>query len=94
MTSYNVLVVDDELDIRELIQEILTEEGYKVTVASSAREAKEARINRDFDLILFSDSSQLAELSGQIDCDFFAPKSNSLTRPSGRTMTLALFRSR
>lgn len=40
MTSYNVLVVDDELDIRELIQEILTEEGYKVTVASSAREAK------------------------------------------------------
>ena len=26
MTSYNVLVVDDELDIRELIQEILTEE--------------------------------------------------------------------
>ena len=33
MTSYNVLVVDDELDIRELIQEILTEEGYKVTVA-------------------------------------------------------------
>ena len=52
MTSYNVLVVDDELDIRELIQEILTEEGYKVTVASSAREAKEARSNRDFDLIL------------------------------------------
>ena len=48
MTSYNVLVVDDELDIRELIQEILTEEGYKVTVASSAREAKEARSNRDF----------------------------------------------
>ena len=40
------------MDIRELIQEILTEEGYKVTVASSAREAKEARSNRDFDLIL------------------------------------------
>ena len=52
MTSYNVLVVDDELDIRELIQEILTEEGYKVTVASSAREAKEARAKSDFDLIL------------------------------------------
>ena len=47
MTSYNVLVVDDELDIRELIQEILTEEGYKVTVASSAREAREARKNRE-----------------------------------------------
>ena len=43
MTSYTVLVVDDLIDIRELIQEILTEEGYKVTVASSAREAKEAR---------------------------------------------------
>ena len=39
MTSYNVLVVDDELDIRELIQEILTEEGYKVTVASRDRKS-------------------------------------------------------
>ena len=39
MSSMSVLVVDDELDIRELICEILSEEGYDVTVASSASEA-------------------------------------------------------
>jgi len=52
MMSANVLVVDDELDIRELIQEILLDEGYKVTVAASASEAKIARTKQEFDLIL------------------------------------------
>ena len=52
MMPANVLVVDDELDIRELIQEILSDEGYKVTVAASASEAKIARTKQEFDLIL------------------------------------------
>ena len=34
MSSPRVLVVDDEADIRALIQEILSEEGYGVTVAA------------------------------------------------------------
>ncbi len=52
MTSSRVLVVDDEADIRALIQEILTDEGYGVTVAADAREASAARQDDKFDLIL------------------------------------------
>jgi len=47
-----VLVVDDEVDIRALIQDILTDEGYGVTVAADAEEARKARAGQKFDLIL------------------------------------------
>ena len=52
MTTSHVLVVDDEADIRALIQEILTDEGYGVTVAADAEEARAARDGKKFDLIL------------------------------------------
>ncbi len=52
MTSSQVLVVDDESDIRALIQDILSDEGYGVTVAADAEEARSARADRRFDLIL------------------------------------------
>jgi len=52
MSSAHVLVVDDEADIRALIQDILGDEGYDVTVAADAGEARTARIKRKFDLIL------------------------------------------
>ena len=52
MTNSHVLVVDDEADIRALIQEILSEEGYDVTVAADAGEANAARADGRFDLIL------------------------------------------
>ncbi|MEN7342709.1 MAG: sigma-54 dependent transcriptional regulator [Pseudomonadota bacterium] len=52
MTNPRVLVVDDELDIRSLIQEILSEEGYDVTVAADASEAQEARAKMEPDLVL------------------------------------------
>jgi DNA-binding NtrC family response regulator len=52
MSSPQVLVVDDEADIRALIQEILSEEGYGVTVAADAAEARSARRDDNFDLIL------------------------------------------
>ena len=52
MSNAKVLVVDDEADIRALIQEILTEEGYGVTVAANAQEARSARREASFDLIL------------------------------------------
>ena len=47
-----VLVVDDEADIRALISDILTDEGYGVTVAGNAGEARAARAERRFDLVL------------------------------------------
>jgi DNA-binding NtrC family response regulator len=52
MSNPQVLVVDDEADIRALIQEILSEEGYGVTVAADAEEARSARRGDNFDLIL------------------------------------------
>ncbi len=52
MRNPHVLVVDDEADIRALIKDILTDEGYGVTVAADASEARSARANRKFDLIL------------------------------------------
>lgn len=52
MSTSHVLVVDDEADIRALIQDILSDEGYGVTVAADANEARAARSNENFDLIL------------------------------------------
>jgi DNA-binding NtrC family response regulator len=47
-----ILVVDDEANIRALIDEILSEEGYDVTTAADAKEARGARKRQEFDLIL------------------------------------------
>ncbi|MDX1518221.1 MAG: sigma-54 dependent transcriptional regulator [Woeseiaceae bacterium] len=47
-----VLVVDDEADIRALISEILSDEGYGVTVAANAAEARTAKDASKFDLVL------------------------------------------
>jgi DNA-binding NtrC family response regulator len=47
-----VLVVDDEADIRALISDILSDEGYGVTVAGNAQEARASREASKFDLIL------------------------------------------
>lgn len=52
MSNPQVLVVDDEADIRALIQDILSDEGYGVTVAEDADKARAARADRKFDLIL------------------------------------------
>jgi len=52
MSNPHVLVVDDESDIRDLIKDILTDESYGVTCAADAREARAARADRRFDLIL------------------------------------------
>ena len=52
MSTSHVLVVDDEGDIRALIDEILSEEGYQVTVAADAAEARSARGQDRFDLVL------------------------------------------
>jgi two-component system, NtrC family, nitrogen regulation response regulator NtrX len=52
MTAARILVVDDEADIRGLLKEILTEEGYELEVAADATEARTARAMRTFDLVL------------------------------------------
>jgi DNA-binding NtrC family response regulator len=47
-----VLIVDDEADIRALISEILSDEGYGVTAAANADEARAARADKRYDLVL------------------------------------------
>jgi DNA-binding NtrC family response regulator len=45
-------VVDDEADIRGLLKEILTEEGYEVDVAANAAQARASRARQVPDLVL------------------------------------------
>lgn len=52
MKNASILVVDDESNIRLLLEEILTEEGYQVTIASDADEARNAKLAKEYDLIL------------------------------------------
>ncbi len=48
----NILVVDDELGIRDLLFEILNDEGHAVEVAENAARARELRANGHPDLVL------------------------------------------
>lgn len=48
----NILVVDDELGIRDLLLEILNDEGHNVEVAENAAQARAARLRERPDLVL------------------------------------------
>ncbi len=48
----NILVVDDEIGIRELLSEILNDEGYAVATAENAAAARDMLAKEAFDLIL------------------------------------------
>ncbi|MBI4194464.1 MAG: sigma-54-dependent Fis family transcriptional regulator [Betaproteobacteria bacterium] len=47
-----ILVVDDEIGIRELLSEILSDEGYRVRLAENARDARAFRSRARPDLVL------------------------------------------
>lgn len=48
----NILVVDDELGIRDLLSEILNDEGHSVDVAENATQARVSRATHNYDLVL------------------------------------------
>ncbi len=48
----NILVVDDEIGIRELLSEILADEGHVVLTAENAAAARSARSREELDLVL------------------------------------------
>ncbi len=52
MSSTQILVIDDEPDIRALLREILEDEGFDVAVAENAEQARQARRIRRPDLML------------------------------------------
>jgi DNA-binding NtrC family response regulator len=52
MSTGKILVVDDEADIRVLLKEILSDEGYDVDVAANAGQARASRARTTPDLVL------------------------------------------
>jgi DNA-binding NtrC family response regulator len=52
MGSKQILVVDDEIGIRELLSEILFDEGYQVHLAENAEQARVYRYEHEPDLVL------------------------------------------
>ncbi len=52
MSSGHILVVDDEPDIRNLLQEILEDEGFSISVAENGQAARDSLRARRPDLIL------------------------------------------
>ncbi len=52
MTVRQILVVDDEIGIRELLRDILQDEGYQVKLAENAAEARDYRQQVRPDLVL------------------------------------------
>ena len=54
MAANEILVVDDEVGIRELLSEILHDEGYIVVLAENAAAARAYRSQKRPDLVLLS----------------------------------------
>ncbi|HEX5539508.1 MAG TPA: sigma-54 dependent transcriptional regulator [Methylophilaceae bacterium] len=52
MTARQILVVDDEIGIRELLRDILQDEGYQVRLAENASQARDWRQQERPDLVL------------------------------------------
>ncbi|MDP2155865.1 MAG: response regulator, partial [Sulfuricella sp.] len=52
MAANEILVVDDEVGIRELLREILHDEGYIVALAENAGAARSYRSQKRPDLVL------------------------------------------
>ena len=48
----SILVVDDEIGIRDLLSEILSDEGHSVEAAENAQQAREMRLRFQPDLVL------------------------------------------
>ncbi len=61
--SANILVVDDDADTRELLREVLSDEGYRVNTSGSGEEAMEVGKRESFDVII-SDMRLGSSLNG------------------------------
>lgn len=52
MNARTILVVDDEPDIRQVVQDVLEDEGFSVVTANSAEQARSSKQEHEIDLIL------------------------------------------
>ncbi|WP_024850243.1 sigma-54-dependent transcriptional regulator [Hydrogenovibrio kuenenii] len=71
MKPGKILIIDDEKDIRNLMEEIFTEEGYQVTTAANGQQAQKAWREQSADLIFLdiwmSDIDGITLLKQMID---------------------------
>lgn len=73
-TNEKILIVDDEADIREILQFNLENEGYKVDMAASAEEAQ-ALLNNNYHLILLD--VMMGGMSGFKFADYIRKSGNN-----------------
>ena len=66
MTMAKILVVDDEIKIREIIKEYAEFEGYEVAQAEDGMQAVEMVKNQDFDIIIMD--VMMPKLDGYSAC--------------------------
>ena len=66
-----ILIVDDEVEIAELINDILKEEGYEIDISNTAEDAL-TRINNNYDLIILD--VMLPGMSGTTLCSLIRDK--------------------
>lgn len=52
MSKQRILVVDDEPDIRDIVRDILEDEGYSAVTAENAEVGRDLKLGGDFDLVL------------------------------------------
>lgn len=69
-----IMVVDDDADIREVIDVLLSSEGYQVIMASNGKEALKL-INEDIDLIILD--IMMPEMNGYQTCIHLREKTNA-----------------
>ena len=97
MTNARILVVDDENDIRELVREILTEEGYSVETAGTAAEARAACARQAPELVLLDiwmpDTDGISLLREWQQSQGLSPLHRPLRVPDGPARTDAARRS-
>lgn len=48
----DILIVDDEIGVRELLSEVLQDEGYSVSLAENAAQARDLHLTKQHDLVL------------------------------------------
>ncbi|MBY0328958.1 response regulator transcription factor, partial [Patescibacteria group bacterium] len=76
----NILVAEDDKDLREFLQEALTEEGYRVDIAENGRIALQKSMINTYDLLILD--NQMPEKNGKQVC--------LELRESGKTMPVLM----
>ncbi|WP_240762576.1 response regulator transcription factor [Paenibacillus thalictri] len=76
MAREHILLVEDEEDIRELVQLYLLKEGYRVSVAETGEQAFELAFKERFDLYVLD--IMLPDVSGMELCQRIRAQSNAI----------------